>query len=149
MVCLFFVFSNFIIKLRKKNLIKFIRFFFFFFTEVFLEKYTTGFNVKKLFLDPTGHHLLITLSPKSPTNQSAELLYLHNKSSKPKRIDKFKDHEITAVAFNYDNNSENTTGPILIGTNRGLIFETEFGIDNNERMFQSNWKQVNYNLNIL
>lgn len=73
-----------------------------------------------------------------------ELLYLHRKSNKPKKIEKFRDHEITAVAFNYNNQSEISTGSILIGTSKGLIFETELGIEG-EKMFQSHWKQVNRN----
>lgn len=68
-------------------------------------------------------------------------MYLHRKSNKPKKIEKFRDHEITAVAFNHTNQSETSTGSILIGTSKGLIFETELGIEG-EKMFQSNWKQV-------
>ena len=100
-----------------------------------------------MFLDPLGNHLLIALTPKSP-GFSPELLYLHRKSNKPKKIEKFKDHEITAVAFNPNNQSDVSTGSILIGTSRGLIFETEFGIDG-ERLFQSNWKQVSSNGNCI
>ena len=99
-----------------------------------------GLRVSNMFLDPTGNHLLVALSPKSP-GFTAELLYLHRKSNKPKKIEKFKDHEITAVAFNPNNTSEISTGAILIGTSKGLLFETEFGIDG-EKLFQSNWKQV-------
>lgn len=115
-------------------------FFCFLFAEVFLEKYLTGLRVSNIFLDPTGTHLLIALSPKC-SGFLPELLYLHRKSNKPKKIDKFRDHEITAVAFNYANQSDVSTGSILIGTSKGLIFETELGMDG-EKMFQSNWKQV-------
>lgn len=110
------------------------------FAEVFLEKYLTGLRVSNMFLDPYGNHLLIALSTKCP-GFPPELLYLHRKSNKPKKIEKFRDHEITAVAFNYNKQSELSTGSILLGTSKGLIFETEFGIDG-EKMFQSNWKQV-------
>lgn len=111
-----------------------------FFAEVFLEKHMTGLRVSNIFLDPTGNHLLIALATKCP-GFVPELLYLHRKSNKPKKIEKFRDHEITAVAFNYNNQSETSTGSILIGTSKGLIFETELGIEG-EKMFQSNWKQV-------
>lgn len=94
-----------------------------------------------MFLDPLGNHLLIALSTKV-VGTPPELLYLHRRSNKPKKIERFRDHEITAVAFNPNNQSEMTTGSILIGTSKGLIFETEFGIDG-EKMIQSNWKQVN------
>ncbi|XP_031628679.1 vacuolar protein sorting-associated protein 18 homolog isoform X2 [Contarinia nasturtii] len=108
--------------------------------EVFLEKHLTGLRVSNIFLDPTGNHLLIALATKCP-GFVPELLYLHRKSNKPKKIEKFRDHEITAVAFNHNNQSEASTGSILIGTSKGMIFETEFGIEG-EKMFQSNWKQV-------
>lgn len=100
----------------------------------------TGLRVSNIFLDPTGVHLLVALSPKC-SGFVPELLYLHQKSNKPKKIDKFRDHEITAVAFNYANPSEVSTGSILIGTSKGLIFETELGMEG-DKMFQSNWKQV-------
>lgn len=103
-------------------------------------KYLSGLRVSNIFLDPTGNHLLIALSSKSP-GFVPELLYLHRKSTKPKKIEKFRDHEITAVAFNYTNKSETSTNQILIGTSKGLIFETELGIEG-EKLFQSNWKQV-------
>lgn len=93
-----------------------------------------------LFFDPTGNHLLIATAIKCP-GFVPELLYLHRKSNKPKKIEKFRDHEITAVAFNHNNQSEISTGSILIGTSKGLIFETELGIEG-EKMFQSHWKQV-------
>lgn len=112
-------------------------------TEVFLDKFLAGLKVSNMFLDPLGNHLLVALTPKSP-GFSPELLYLHRKSNKPKKIERFKEHEITAVAFNPNNQSDISTGSILIGTSKGLIFETEFGIDG-EKLFQSNWKQVKIN----
>jgi len=85
-----------------------------------------------MFLDPTGHHLIIALVPKSATaGVSPDFLYIHCLESpqaqqvKVRRIEKFKDHEITAVAFNPYHGNESTTGSILLGTSRGLIFETE------------------------
>lgn len=94
-----------------------------------------------LFLDPLGNHLLIATAPMAP-GFVPELLYLHRRSKKPRKIEKFRDHEITAVGFNYNNQSEFMTGSILIGTSKGLIFETELGIDG-DKMMQSHWKQVN------
>lgn len=85
---------------------------------MFLEKHMTGLRVSNLFFDPTGNHLLIALATKYP-GFPPELLYLHRKSNKPKKIEKFRDHEITAVAFNYNNQSETSTGSILIGTSKG------------------------------
>lgn len=99
-----------------------------------------GLRVSNVFFDPTGNHLLIALAAKH-SGFLPELLYLNRRSNKPKKIDKFRDHEITAVGFNYNNQSETSTGSILIGTSKGLIFETDIGIDG-EKLVQTNWKQV-------
>lgn len=128
-------------------------------SEVFLEKFITGLRVSNVFIDPTGTHLLLALTPKS-SGYSAELMYLNKNSNKPKIISKvnsrflrhpalflsdfflqFRDHEITAVGFNYENSSELSTGNILLGTSKGLIIEADIGSDG-DKLIQSNWKQV-------
>jgi vacuolar protein sorting-associated protein 18 len=116
-------------------------------TEIFVDKFLKNLKIAKLFLDPTGCHLLISALPVAPvapnTTQTAELYYLNKNSQKPKQISKFKGVEITAVAFNYENLSEQTTGSILMGSSKGLIFETELSVDG-ERVSQPNWKQVSH-----
>lgn len=72
--------------------------------------------------------MLISLIPKSP-GLLADFLYIHGNGPKVRRIEKFKDHEITSVAFNREYGTESSTGPILLGTNRGLIFETELTLE--------------------
>jgi hypothetical protein len=56
---------------------------------------------------------------------------------------------VTAVGWNFSNDSHITTGPILLGTSKGLIFETVIGLDG-DRIFQSSleqyWKQVNVHM---
>jgi hypothetical protein len=58
---------------------------------------------------------------------------------------KYKGHEVTAVGWNFGNDSDVTTGPILLGTSKGLIFETQIAQDG-EGIFQSSleqyWRQV-------
>lgn len=105
-----------------------------------MDQYIPGLKIAKMFLDPTGAHLLIALTPKSP-QFAPELMYLHRTQKRPKKIDRFKDHEVTAVAFNYENQSVATTSPILLGTSKGLIFESEFAIEA-DRPVQNNWRQV-------
>lgn len=56
-------------------------------SEIFLDKYLTGQRVLKMFLDPTGSHLLLTLTPKS-SGYCAELMYLNKNNNKPKIITK-------------------------------------------------------------
>ncbi|XP_036319300.1 LOW QUALITY PROTEIN: vacuolar protein sorting-associated protein 18 homolog [Rhagoletis pomonella] len=92
--------------------------------EIALEKYLAGYAISKVFLDYTGHHTLIPLVPQTP-GLSADFLYIHANGPKVRRVEKFKDHEITSVAFNRYMGTESSTGPILLGTSRGLIFETE------------------------
>ena len=65
--------------------------------------------------------------------------------SKPKMSTKIRGHLITAVAWNQYNTSLTSTGPILMGTTRGLIFETE--ISTESTMFsttgiEKQWKQL-------
>lgn len=55
--------------------------------EIFLEKFITGQRVSNIFLDPTGVHLLLALTPKS-SGYSAELMYLNKNSNKPKILSK-------------------------------------------------------------
>ncbi|PSN40464.1 Vacuolar protein sorting-associated protein 18 [Blattella germanica] len=101
-------------------------------------------KLSDLFLDPLGHHLLISLAPRG-SDTPAELLYLSRKAIKLKQPSKFKGHEVTAVGWNFANESDVTTGPILLGTSKGLIFETEITLDG-DRIFQSSleqyWRQV-------
>jgi hypothetical protein len=53
----------------------------------------------------------------------------------------FREQEVTAVGFNYENTSELSTGNILLGTSRGLIFEADIGSDG-DKLINNNWKQV-------
>ncbi|KAF3420783.1 hypothetical protein E2986_04403 [Frieseomelitta varia] len=117
------------------------------FSEIDISKFAMNMKMSAMFLDPLGNHLLIALISKSqePPNSPPELYYLHRKTTKLKQASKFKGHEITAVGWNYSNSSETTTGPILLGTSKGLIFETEIGLDG-DKIFNTSleqyWRQV-------
>ena len=82
-------------------------------------------------LKPTGNETL------------PDLIYLNYKSSKFKPSSKIRGNLVTAIAWNNLNDSENVTGTILLGTTRGLIFETEFD-SGEDHMFTHNlekyWK---------
>lgn len=99
-----------------------------------------------LFLDPLGHHLLITLVSRHGDNgPPPELYYLHRKTMKLKQASKFNGHEITAVGWNFSNTSDTSSGSILLGTSKGLIFETEIGLET-DKIFNTSleqyWRQV-------
>uniref|UniRef100_A0A8D8CPT7 Vacuolar protein sorting-associated protein 18 homolog n=1 Tax=Culex pipiens TaxID=7175 RepID=A0A8D8CPT7_CULPI len=111
------------------------------FTEVPIDKYVGGLKPTGLFLDPLGAHVLVTFVPKSP-GFSPEVIYLPRTSFKPKFVAKLKEQEITAVGFNYSNNSESSTGPILLGTSKGTIWEADIGVDGGDKLIQQNLRQV-------
>ncbi|KAJ8299391.1 hypothetical protein KUTeg_023451 [Tegillarca granosa] len=91
-------------------------------------------RVHKIFQDPTGKHLIISMV-------STENYYLSRNSKKPRPISKLKGYHIDAVGWNWQNANENTTGAILIGTNKGLIFETELSANEDSRFFQGSLDQ--------
>lgn len=74
-----------------------------------------------------------------------DLLYLARKSQKPKMSTKIRGNLITAVGWCQSNESESITGPILMGSTRGLIFETDLD-SGEERLFTTSleqyWKQI-------
>ena len=55
--------------------------------DVSLEKFIVGQRVSRMFLDPTGNHLMLSLVPKS-SGYSSELMYLNKNSNKPKILTK-------------------------------------------------------------
>lgn len=109
------------------------------------------YRVLKIFLDPQGSHLLLSVKRKAPAvggggaAAQPELWYLNRSMEEPRKCDRFRGHEITAVGFNQANGSDASTGAILLGTSRGLLFETELSCtDGDQRKAgQANWKQVN------
>ncbi|XP_032674629.1 vacuolar protein sorting-associated protein 18 homolog isoform X2 [Odontomachus brunneus] len=114
--------------------------------EIDISKYTLTMKMSGLFLDPLGNHLLITLVSRHGDNgPPPELYYLHRKTTKLKQAGKFNGHEITAVGWNFSNTSDTSSGPILLGTSKGLIFETEIGLET-DKIFNTSleqyWRQV-------
>lgn len=91
--------------------------------EISLSKYTTS-RLINVFLDPNGAHLLLSFAGRT-LDTTPDLVYLSQRSHKLRATTKFRGHEVTEVGWNHSNNSEVSTGPILIGTSKGLIFETE------------------------
>nr|XP_040229535.1 vacuolar protein sorting-associated protein 18 homolog [Anopheles coluzzii] len=107
------------------------------FTEVPIDKTIGGLRPSSIYVDPLGAHLFLTFLPKSP-GFTPELLYLQRNSFKPKFVTKLKDQEITAVGFNHVNTSETSTGPILLGTAHGVIWEAEVGLESGDKLVQQN-----------
>ncbi|KAI5652101.1 pep3/Vps18/deep orange family domain-containing protein [Phthorimaea operculella] len=96
-----------------------------------------------IFLDPLGFHLLLAFAPRNKDG-NPELVYLHRKSNKPKSVTKSRNFEVTEVGWNYENISEVSTGPILLGTSQGHIIETELEADSDKSFTASQqyWRQL-------
>lgn len=115
--------------------------------EIELTKQSPYLRLHGLYLDTTGDHLLLSLVPRgADSSVNAELLYLNRRSTKIKQTSKFRGHEITAVGWNQSGvRGDSTTKPLLLGTSRGVILETEIAGDS-DRIFQTSleqyWRQV-------
>ncbi|XP_036096482.1 vacuolar protein sorting-associated protein 18 homolog [Molossus molossus] len=75
-------------------------------------------KVHKMFLDHTGFHLLIALS-------STEVLYVNRNGQKVRLLARWKGQLVESVGWNKAQGTESSTGPILVGTAQGHIFEAE------------------------
>jgi hypothetical protein len=74
-------------------------------------------QIHKLFLDPFGNHLIISL-------ETEDNYYLHRNWKKPKLITKMKGVVVDAIAWDRGNSDPLTTKEILVGTSKGRIYET-------------------------
>ncbi|XP_066154663.1 vacuolar protein sorting-associated protein 18 homolog isoform X1 [Euwallacea fornicatus] len=113
-------------------------------SEISLAKFTQN-KLTNIFLDPTGNHLLLTFAPKTKPHEAPELMYLSRKSDKIKLCNKLRGNEFTAVAWNHLNELDFTTGPILLGTSKGLIIETEISLEGDKFFgpsLEQYWKQL-------
>jgi hypothetical protein len=73
-------------------------------------------NFHKLFLDPTGQHLLISL-------ENRDNYYLYAGASKPKKLSKLANQLIDSVGWDKRQTPSPTTKPFLVGTSQGVIYE--------------------------
>ena len=92
-------------------------------------------KVHKIFMDPTGKFILISLVYASDNRFLENLLYAKQLQPLPR----LKDHVISAVAWNYprSNPSSNlsTSGTVLLGTTKGLVLQTEFVCSDETKFF--------------
>lgn len=102
--------------------------------EIDLSKYAPQAKLYKIFLDPTGHHMIISIVSGDNVTP-IDVLYLPWKGTKPKVSSKLKGMLISAVGWNPKNTSDSYTGQILVGTTKGQIYELEMTSD--EKFLQS------------
>uniref|UniRef100_A0A6B2KX76 Uncharacterized protein n=1 Tax=Arcella intermedia TaxID=1963864 RepID=A0A6B2KX76_9EUKA len=73
-------------------------------------------QIHKLFMDPNGNHLLITM-------ENEDNYYLHQKSRKPKALGSKMKGVIEACAWDRSGISNATMANVLVGTRNGQIYE--------------------------
>ncbi|XP_076366787.1 vacuolar protein sorting-associated protein 18 dor isoform X3 [Tachypleus tridentatus] len=102
-------------------------------------------RIYQMFLDLSGKHLLVSFV-STDTQGPFDNFYLWKGSRKVQQASKMKGQVISAVAWNFENTNESTTGSILLGTTKGLIFETELACQDEQHFFQKSpeqyWKQL-------
>ncbi|XP_071479921.1 vacuolar protein sorting-associated protein 18 homolog [Diadema antillarum] len=91
-------------------------------------------RIHRLFLDPTGRHLLIS-------TEGQEVLSLSRNSRKCRNLTKCKGHLIDSVGWNKSNTNESSTSEILLGTSQGLIYEAEIQAGEDSRFFHQSLDQ--------
>ncbi|KAK3930225.1 Vacuolar protein sorting-associated protein 18-like protein [Frankliniella fusca] len=106
------------------------------------KNFSNQLKLSGLYLDPSGEHLiLVTVSRQQGEIQPyCQLFYLNRRSTKLKQTVKFRGSEVTSVAWSFDMASEASTGPVLLGTSKGAIFETEIKTDG-DRIFGNSVEQ--------
>jgi len=82
-------------------------------------------SVQHLFLDPTGHHLIICL-------QNGDNYYLHSRSTRPKKLSRLQGN-VESVAFDRQSGTETVTKSFLVGTSTGFIYEMSLESGGKER----------------
>lgn len=90
-----------------------------------------GTKLSLLSLDPFANHMLLAFGQ--------DLYYMSRKlNSKLRSLTaKFGSYEVTAVGWNIGNEYDTKTGPILLGTSKGILLEADIMLDGEKQ-----WKQV-------
>merc|ERR1719295_416002 len=79
-------------------------------------------------------HLAVSLRPYNDPEAAPDLVYLNKRSTKPKMSSKVKGHLVTAVAWDRPEHiTADSTGPLLVGTALGLVFEAEMNDTSHEK----------------
>jgi len=86
-------------------------------------------RVHKIFLDPHGRHLLISMNTHETLYFSVEPKKLHKKN-----LQKFKGHIIESVCWYGNATTSKATGSILMGTNTGSIIESHVDTQDESRL---------------
>ena len=98
-----------------------------------LMKKVGNHNIERLFLDPSGSHLIIVASNAS---SGAENFYMHSSYKKIRTLHKTKGVHICSVAWNKNEGTELSSKSILIGGRNGDIYEASLDENNRDKFFR-------------
>lgn len=98
-----------------------------------LMKKVGNHNIERLFLDPSGSHLIIVASNSS---SGAENFYMHSSYKKIRTLHKTKGVHICSVAWNKNEGTELSTKSILMGGRNGDIYEASLDENNRDKFFR-------------
>ncbi|KAJ3040940.1 hypothetical protein HDV00_010151 [Rhizophlyctis rosea] len=109
--------------------------------DVELQPRTKGDRVRRIFLDPTARHLLIS-------TETGDNYYLHEKWKKPRILSKFRGILMESVAWGRPRvATDPSTGIMLVGSRQGHIYEAELSpTDEFMKREERHFKQV-YTIN--
>jgi vacuolar protein sorting-associated protein 18 len=88
-----------------------------------------GSTIERLFLDPTGSHLIIAC-------KDSENFYMHSSYKKLRTLHKTKGVYICSVAWNRKEGTEKSSKPILLGGRNGEIYEMSLDDVNRDKYFK-------------
>ena len=90
-----------------------------------------GRSIEAIFLDPSGHHLIISMV-------TGDNYYLHSSFDRVRSLKKMSNVYIQSVAWDKHGGSETSTHTILVGGRTGDIYEAQL----DPRKKDKYWKQV-------
>ena len=90
-----------------------------------------GRSIESIFLDPTGHHLIISMV-------TGDNYYLHSSFDRVRSLKKLSNVHVQSVAWDKRGGSETSTQTILVGGRTGDIYEAQL----DPRKKDKYWKQV-------
>uniref|UniRef100_A0A915B1U8 Vacuolar protein sorting-associated protein 18 homolog n=1 Tax=Parascaris univalens TaxID=6257 RepID=A0A915B1U8_PARUN len=73
-------------------------------------------------MDVKGYHAIVS-------STTGECFYVNLKNNQQKALTRLKGHVVSAVGWNIELSTKTTTGFIVIGTNKGSLFETQINAD--------------------
>ncbi len=84
-------------------------------------------SISRFYLDPTGKHLFLN-------TDNSEFYYYSKQAKKFKLLNKLRGQYVSAIGWN-KNSTEHSTDSILIGTQRGNLYELCINDDSSARVF--------------